>query len=107
MTYDGLPEALRTEVKQRDNERCRWCGTTNRGVDLHHIEYRRGPSYDRLDNLICLCRQHHGFVHGTPAPNGQRITKRDAQEVLRFLVDHPGTTGLAVWRQIRRRRLRA
>jgi len=101
--YTGLPEALRQEVLTRDSFRCRWCGATNQGGDLHHIEYRRGYSYDRLDNLITLCRLHHGFVHGTPLKNGDRITKAQAQEVLRWLVEHPGTTGSSRWRAVKRR----
>lgn len=103
MSYDGLPESLRQEVLDRDNHRCRWCGATNRGRDLHHIEYRRGYSYDRADNLITLCRLHHGFVHGTPAANGATITKAVAQLVLSQLVARPGTTGMSVWRSLRRR----
>lgn len=101
--YTGIDARLESEVKERDRYRCRWCGATNRGVDLHHIEYRRGYSYDRLDNLICLCRLHHGFVHGTPAANGARITKDVAQQVLRTLVERPGTTGMSVWRSLKRR----
>ncbi|NUS02099.1 MAG: HNH endonuclease [Nonomuraea sp.] len=102
-TYTGIPDALRQEVLERDGRRCRWCGATNRGADLHHIEYRRGYSYDRVDNLITLCRLHHGFVHGTPAKNGATITKAVAQIVLGFLVEHPGTTGLSTWRAFKRR----
>lgn len=101
--YTGLPESLRREVLERDNYRCRWCGATNRGGDLHHIEYRRGYQYDRANNLITLCRAHHSFVHGTPNRAGQTITKKVAQLVLQHLVEHPGTTGSAVWRSFKRR----
>lgn len=100
--YTGLPEELRVQVLERDAYRCRWCGATNRGADLHHVEYRRGYSYDRADNLITLCRLHHGFVHGTPLKNGDRITKRVAQLVLFWLIDHPGTTGSSRWRSLKR-----
>ena len=100
--YEGLPDSLRQEVLARDNHRCRWCGATNRGGDLHHIEYRRGFSYDRADNLITLCRAHHSFVHGTPNKAGQTITKKVAQQVLKHLIEHPGTTGSSVWRSLKR-----
>jgi hypothetical protein len=104
MAYDGIPDALRREVLERDNHRCRWCGATNRGGDLHHVEYRRGYSYDRLDNLITLCRLHHGFVHGTPLPGSQlTIVKSVAQQVLTYLINNPGTTGSSVWRSLKRR----
>lgn len=100
--YTGLPEELHVALRERDNHRCRWCGATNRGTDAHHIEYRRKFSYDRLENLVSLCRLHHGFVHGTPLANGDRITKKVAQNVLAWLVDHPGTTGSGRWRSLKR-----
>ena len=55
-----------------------------------------------LENLITLCRHHHNFVHGTPAKNGERLTKLVAQTVLTYLVDHPGITGAAYHRTIKR-----
>lgn len=103
MAYTGIPEPLKKAVLERDNYRCRWCGATNRGGDLHHVEYRRGYSYDRLDNLITLCRAHHSFVHGIPNGARQTITKAVAQIVLKHLIDHPGTTGSSTWRAMKRR----
>lgn len=99
---DQLSDALRTEVHERDGRRCRWCGATNRGVDLHHIEYRRGSAYDVLENLVSLCRACHSFVHGNPRAGGARITKHVAQEVLFWVIAHPGTTGSSVWRRKKR-----
>lgn len=105
MAYDGISAELRAQLYERDNDRCRWCGATNRGRDAHHIEYRRGYSYDRLDNLVTLCRLHHGFVHGTPLANGERITKASAQEVLLKVIASPGLTGSAYWRRLKRQRV--
>lgn len=104
--YEGLDVRLRQEVLDRDGHRCRWCGATNRGADLHHIEYRRGFSYDRADNLISLCRLHHGFVHGIPLANGDRIVKSVAQLILKELVATPGVTGAALWRSHKARWVR-
>lgn len=101
--YTGLPEPLRREVDDRDGGRCRWCGATNRGRDIHHIQYRKGVSYDRVDNLISLCRACHSFVHGNPRPNGVRIVKSVAQLVLQTLVETRGLTGESVWRGMKRR----
>lgn len=101
--YEGLDPSLRLAVLTRDDHRCRWCGATNQGVDLHHIRYRRGVADDVAENLICLCRRHHGFVHGTPLPTGVRITKAEAQEILYALVRTPGQTGAALWRRQRAR----
>lgn len=103
MTYKGLPTALKRSVFERDGWRCRWCGVTNRGLDAHHIRYRRGEVDDVLENLISLCRAHHDFVHGGRAGNGATITKRVAQLVLQELVARPGLTGMALWRQWKRR----
>ena len=95
MPYTGLPQDLKEAVWERDNYRCRWCGATNQGVDIHHIEYRRGYQQDRLDNLVTLCREHHGFVHDSYA-----IPKHDAQDILFKLIgeDGAGWTGMALWR---------
>lgn len=97
--YTGLPDELRRVVVERDNARCRWCGATNRPVDLHHIRYRRGTVDDTADNLICLCREHHRFVHGERSPGGMTIDKATAQDILRQLVQTPGVTGFALWRR--------
>lgn len=101
--YEGLPESLRAQVLERDGHRCRWCGATNRPLDIHHIRYRRGVADDVAENLISLCRAHHSFVHGIPNPQRETITKPVAQAVLRELVVTPGLTGAALWRRWRRR----
>ena len=103
MAYEGLPPALRRAVDERDGGRCRWCGATNRGRDVHHIEYRKGSSYDVIENLVSLCRSCHSFVHGNPRPGGQRIVKDVAQRVLFTTITTPGATGSSVWRRLRRR----
>lgn len=100
--YTGLPDALRREVFERDRHRCRWCGATNQGLDIHHIEYRRGHSYDRLENLISLCRNHHSFVHGIPNAQRQTIIKSVAQMVLKKVNTTPGSLGNAEWRHLKR-----
>lgn len=103
MAYDGLPLPLRREVDERDGGRCRWCGATNRGRDVHHIEYRKGTSYDVLENLVSLDRACHSFVHGNPRPSGQRIVKEIAQRVLFETIAGPGRTGASVHRGLLRR----
>lgn len=103
-SYEGLGEHLRTRVKARDNHRCRWCGATNRSIDLHHIRYRRGVVDDVEENLICLCRFCHMFVHGGKSKTGDSIAKHEAQEILFALIDLPAATGLALRRQLMRAR---
>lgn len=98
--YEGLNPKLRKHVLDRDGWRCRWCGATNQGGDLHHIRYRRGASDDVAENLITLCRSCHGFVHGTMR-NRKSVTKETAQEILFYLISHPGVTGSALLRKKR------
>ena len=98
-----LKDSLRKAVMERDGWRCRWCSAgPGDNLDVHHIEYRRGNSYDVLPNLISLCRLHHGFVHAA-APNkrGERIVKSVAQQVLFDLIEMPGINGRERWRHLR------
>jgi len=100
--YEGLNDRLRKKVLERDRWRCRWCGATNQGGDLHHIRYRRGTVDDVEENLITLCRDCHSFVHGATKRRGKTIVKEQAQRILFYLVSHPGETGSAVWRAVTR-----
>lgn len=93
--YTGLNEDLRFSVLTRDQWRCRWCGATSRGLDIHHIRYRRSDRDDVSENLICLCRAHHDHVHGLTAPT---IPKTTAQEILWELTSTPGVTGIQLMR---------
>ena len=40
---------------------CEVCGRP--GNDIHHI-HGRGKDKDVIENLICLCRDHHNSAHG-------------------------------------------
>lgn len=47
------------------------CGTQLPGkcggrIDPHHIKMRSQGGEDTLDNLVCLCRVHHSWVHEHP-----------------------------------------
>lgn len=99
--YTGLAADLAAHVHDRDGHRCRWCGRTDQRTDLHHIRYRRGTVDDVEDNLISLCREHHDFVHGRPNRRRETITKDVAQQILRTVIENPGTTGSALWRRWR------
>jgi len=92
--YTGLPETLKLQVYDRDGRRCRWCGSTNSGpYDVHHIAYRRGSSYDVIENLILLCRRHHNYVH-----DSYQIPKQTAQKILLLCLESPGKTGAQLLR---------
>lgn len=57
-----LPGTCRDRVKRRDNETCRWCGTTD-GVQIHHVRYRSEGGPDTPRNLISLCATCHERAH--------------------------------------------
>lgn len=42
---------------------CTWPGCTSTVVQLHHRHHRSVGGHDDLENLVPLCRFHHGVVH--------------------------------------------
>lgn len=59
-----LDYPVRQAVRQRDGERCRWCGRNgSSGLQVHHVVYRSQGGSDELSNLILLCQQHHEEAH--------------------------------------------
>ncbi len=62
-----IPLDVRERVLRRDN------GCVGRrllpnmqcwpGVDLHHVHRRSQGGQDVDENLVCLCRRHHDWVH--------------------------------------------
>ena len=62
----SLPGRVRKRVKERDGNRCRWCGRTET-LEVHHVLYRSqgGPDFD--SNLITLCYRHHVEAHSDKA----------------------------------------
>lgn len=57
-----IPLDIRRQVADRDEGRCRFCGTAV-SVQAHHIVYRSQGGKHLLDNLISLCLEHHALVH--------------------------------------------
>jgi hypothetical protein len=58
-----IPPSIRRALKRRDGG-CTFPGCSNtRFVDGHHIEHWADGGETRLDNLLSLCRFHHGLVH--------------------------------------------
>lgn len=58
----GLDPSLRAEVRLRDGDHCRFCGSS-RGLQLHHVMYRSEGGPDEASNLITLCDEHHRLAH--------------------------------------------
>jgi uncharacterized protein DUF222/HNH endonuclease len=59
----SVPPALRRALASRDRG-CRFPGCANRcAVDAHHIRHWADGGPTSLDNLVQLCRFHHGLLH--------------------------------------------
>ena len=60
----AIPNGLRRAINARD-QHCVFpgCDCSRTWCDLHHVvpRNRGGPTND--DNLVLLCRFHHGLVH--------------------------------------------
>lgn len=61
MPVSAIPPGIRKQVLDRDQSRCRWCGTPT--TECHHIIYRSQGGKHEIDNLITLCARHHALVH--------------------------------------------
>jgi 5-methylcytosine-specific restriction endonuclease McrA len=54
-------QQTRAAVRKRDGNACVVCGTEH-GLSVHHIVPARQGGSDELDNLVTLCRFHHGLA---------------------------------------------
>jgi 5-methylcytosine-specific restriction endonuclease McrA len=54
-------QRTRAAVRRRDGNACTACGATE-GLSVHHIVPARQGGSDELDNLVTLCRLHHGLA---------------------------------------------
>jgi len=72
-TTRTIPPAIRRAVVARDRE-CiaNGCHRAPQHCDVHHIIFWANGGSTRLDNLVLLCRRHHGFVH----ERGWRVSQR-------------------------------
>lgn len=66
-----MPRDVAEQVRWRDRDRCRRCGTYTPGGSLHHRQGRGGADPHRAANLILLCGSGttgcHGHVHSNPS----------------------------------------
>ena len=81
-----LTPHLRRAVHARYRS-CVWPGCTATMVQLHHRHHRSVGGHDDVENLVPLCRFHHGVVHRrgiavSRDPNGElRFVRPDGSEV--------------------------
>ena len=79
----SIPPAIRRALAHRD-QGCRFPGCLNhRYVDAHHIRHWADGGETRLDNLVLLCRHHHGLLH----EGGFTLERRDDGKLLFFRPD--------------------
>jgi len=57
-------ESKREAIKKRDNYQCRSCGADDRQLHVHHIVPLGAGGSNAKSNLITLCEDCHGIVHG-------------------------------------------
>lgn len=70
--YGKFWNSAREKVLERDDYSCVVCGKgreeIGRNPDVHHIKPRRAfddlSNSNRVDNLVCLCPNHHKMVEG-------------------------------------------
>jgi hypothetical protein len=72
------PPELRRMILLRDGVRCRAC-TSRKRLMAHHIEYRSEGGPTSPENLISLCFQCHGMVHG-----GRLVLRGETADAVRF-----------------------
>lgn len=64
----GRETAILAGIRRRDGDRCRLSSPRCWGpVDVHHVLPRGRGGTTTADNLVCLCRACHSFVHEHPA----------------------------------------
>jgi hypothetical protein len=57
-------DAKRGAVLERDDYTCQGCGSSNCELQVHHICPLGAGGSNALSNLIALCQECHGRVHG-------------------------------------------
>ena len=67
-----LDENIRKAVILRDGCKCKECGKSNTGLEVHHIKPKRLSGSNTLGNLITLCNKCHQKTEGVEEQYMQR-----------------------------------
>ena len=54
---------VKQAVLSRDNYACQVCGKTEGKLEVHHVVFKNNGGSDRMDNLVCLCKDCHEKIH--------------------------------------------
>jgi hypothetical protein len=67
-----IPVDIQRKVFTRANNRCQWEHCPKRDyLEIHHID--NNPANNNLNNLICLCPDHHKRAHGKAVRSWQLV----------------------------------
>lgn len=68
--------AVSSAIKDRAGHRCQLCGAGGE-MHVHHRDYKKhGGEHDHMNDLICLCREHHLSYHAndkTAKPKAPKV----------------------------------
>ena len=56
----AIPESVKMQIRIEARHSCAICGNSST-LEFHHIDENR--ENNSLDNIILLCRNHHGEFH--------------------------------------------
>jgi len=60
-------QKMQSDIRQRDNYKCRFCGDSSSFLHVHHLYYTpklKAWEYDK-ESLITLCEQCHETAHNS------------------------------------------
>lgn len=89
MTESMSSNTAKAKAKERDDYRCRFCGTTQeqhkeeygRGLHAHHIIKDNDGGIDSPRNLITVCRSCHNTLEKTQADALSRIKEKHTERI--------------------------
>jgi HNH endonuclease len=62
--YRGNWLEVAQKIRKRDGKKCRFCGTADKELHVHHIVYLSHHGTNQQHNLITLCKPCHESEHG-------------------------------------------
>jgi len=73
-------DKLKREIRKRFGFQCVLC--KKNGYDVHHID---GDKHNnRIDNLVTLCKKHHGKCHGKNNTNREKMSLLIRKEMIKW-----------------------
>lgn len=88
MISANIPNSVRKAIYKRDGYMCALCGDT-RYLQVHHYIKRSAGGCDHPMNLVTLCSQCHGIIHGNLPPVADWLTPEEMTQALcEYLADY-------------------